>query len=448
MIHTVIELSRAWREAGVNFSVANGHDSFPDTLGRDIDFVVEPSQIKLAVERTVAVMEQEGWKVVVRTRAELVQCIGIRPEDSKSLIIDHFPGMRWGPAWLVESPRPVETSGPFPLDPWVTFVKRVLLHVLTSPAPKFSRHPDRLELSEGERSAAADRLPSLVGADLAIRLLNAVSGRDVQALQELTPLLRRALTVTSFRRTPARALHASVQWATTRLTLAADRPLAPIVAIVGPDGVGKTSVLKELAHQAKERIGCHAVHIRHWRPGVLPPLGGLAGKTIPTGSAPPRRKTGRFGSLRTMYYALDYLFGYYLRDRRESADFQLLLYDRCALDMCVDPVRFGIRSGKLMRRLWPMLPKPNLVVLLTDEPARIRARKAELTEAEIAEQLRTWMEFADRGQVHLVLQVDRSPAQLAEAITDQIIDRFLVMNSNFVRGSEPQERVARELSTP
>ena len=365
-----------------------------------------------------SVLEQHGWRVVVQTYAELVQHFGIGPSGSESLIIDLFPGIRWGPVWLVEQPAASHDIDGFRVDPWVSFVKRVLLHVLVAPGPKFSVRPDRLELSDAERSAASIRLPRLVGSELAARLIATVQQQDVAGLEALRPHLRRSLVVSSVREAPLRALRTTVQWATMRMTFATTRRVMPTVSIVGPDGVDRIPVLAEVARQARERLRCPRVTVRQGRPGILPQLGGAVETPSRTPVVPARRTASRLGPIRTAYYALDFLLGHVLRDRRISVDLGLVVYEQGALDMYVDPVRYGLASGSMMRPLLRVLPQPDLIVLLYDEPDRIRERKLELEGAEIKRQLDLWMRFAATGAVHMVLPVDSDPPALAQRIVN------------------------------
>ena len=429
MIEIVRAIAQSWNRSEINYAVANGLENYPRRLGRDIDVVVDPRHLQAASDTVGSILKGNGWHVVVRRWTEMVQHIGISQQTGETLIIDLFAGLRWGPTWLVERPAASLSADVFPVDPWVSFVKRVLLHVLVAPVPKFSRHSGRLALTEEEGAAVSKRLPQLIGSDLASRLTSAMQDRDITELEALRPKLRKALVAGAFRKQPIQAVRTAGQWATTRIAIAARSPAMPIISIVGPDGVGKSSVLAEVAQQAKDRLGCTEVVVRHWRPSVLPRLGSYVGRPSHDASTPPRRTAGRFGLLRTGYYALDFLFGYYLRDRRISAGLGLVVYDRGALDMYVDPLRYGLKSGRLMRFFTRFLPRPDLIVLLYDTPERIRARKAELEEAEIKRQLDLWMRLVAKGEVDMVVEVNSSPPALAKQIVERLTSVFVCKNS-------------------
>jgi hypothetical protein len=134
------------------------------------------------------------------------------------------------------------------------------------------------------------------------------------------------------------------------------------------------------------------------------------------------------GAARLAYYWVDFTIGRILKDTRDSGRQRLVLYDRCALDMAVDPLRYGLSSRRGARLLWKLTPRPDRVVLLFDDPARIAARKSELDRDEIARQLREWLELARQGQVDTIIRVDASPEELARRVSDVVIGAFVEKN--------------------
>jgi len=198
-----------------------------------------------------------------------------------------------------------------------------------------------------------------------------------------------------------------------------------IVAFVGPDGAGKSSIIAELTSALSGDFPL--ITVRHWRPGLLPPLRRLAG--YPTHmkrpiTQMPRRQPGRMSALRLLYYWLDFALGHFVRDRPLVARGGLVLYDRCALDVMVDPSRYGLASTRWQRPLWRCLPRPDLTVLVDDNPESIAERKSELPASEIARQLGQWRELHNVGAVNIRLPASGNVQHRASVITRLIRDRI------------------------
>lgn len=217
-------------------------------------------------------------------------------------------------------------------------------------------------------------------------------------------------------------------------------PIRPVrIALVGPDGVGKSTTISALEDWFREALPRVAFEVRQWRPNLLPDLGAFLGKpSAPGEKTPPRRKAGRFQLVRLCYYFLDFLIGSWWKDRLRAPAASLIVYDRCALDMYVDPVRFGLKSAFGTRLLYKLTPRPDLTILLYDHPERIWQRKQELTRPEMAEQLATWLKLAGSGEVQAVIRVDAGPAVVAARILNLVLDAIVRKNGLAPRaGAEP-----------
>lgn len=205
--------------------------------------------------------------------------------------------------------------------------------------------------------------------------------------------------------------------------LALKRPVR--LALVGPDGVGKSTAIGLLQRWFAEQVPELSFEVRQWRPSLLPDLGVFIGKpSKPASKTPPRRKPGRFHLVRLFYYFLDFLIGSWWKDRVRSPAAALIVYDRCALDMYVDPVRFGLRSRFGTRLLWRMTPRPDVLVLLHDDPERIWQRKRELQRHEMAEQIATWFDLVRTGDVDGVIRVDSEPEEIAARLRNIVLDKL------------------------
>jgi thymidylate kinase len=169
------------------------------------------------------------------------------------------------------------------------------------------------------------------------------------------------------------------------------------VALCGPDGAGKTSLSAQLAAWAD--LHFNGVVRLHWRPGVLPRLGALAGREDPDPSRPHQASPSdlALSVVRLLYYWLDQLLGYGATIARRRRAGALVLLERGYWDMAVDPRRYRIQTpGSLVYILGRLLPQPDLTVVLVAEPHVLARRKDELPEQEIGRQLAAWRQLAGR----------------------------------------------------
>jgi len=216
---------------------------------------------------------------------------------------------------------------------------------------------------------------------------------------------------------------------------------APTIVFCGPDGVGKSTVIKLLSISLKD--GYSDVVIRNWRPGLLPRLGSLLGKPPETvltndGLILPRRKAGKMQLLRVIYYLLDFWLGFIFKDRADTIAGRVVLYDRGNLDTLIDPVRYGLKENSFLKFFINCVPKPGTSILYYDDPENIFSRKPELTVAEIKTQLQKWLIFVNRGLVDAVIKIDSEPNVIARR-TQDFIESTIKRNQN--DSYTPQEQL-------
>lgn len=431
----------AWNEAGIRYAAIHGLEGYPEAVGRDLDVLVHHRDVRVALETARRVFRNYFDDVVRPPPTWGERLIGVRGTGSSLTVLElHLTTeIRWRNVVLAATPHPSACVGAFSRDPWAAFAKRVVLPTLASGGEPFRERPDQLFVTDQEMQGASTRLREIVGTETTRRLLRAAEDCDPATMETLAGELRRNARLRAWQQRPLSSIAALVRSASRYASLPF-RPCAPIVAVVGPDGMGKSSLLAAMAHGDSNLF--NGIVIRHWRPELLPSLGNLMGRDDglerdPHGRVIPRRQAGRFRWLRLGWYALDQLLGTILKDRVAAARQQLVLYDRCFLDMAVDPLRYGLSSGRGVRMLWRLLPKPDRVVLLTDEADRVFERKPEIPPAEIARQLDVWHGWAEDGIVGPIIRVDAEPKEMAERLMTHVMAALIELNSDRKRDDRP-----------
>lgn len=426
-------IAQEWNEAGVDYAVAHGLEKYPTSLGRDLDIVVSSEHQKKSFSFLVSILNNQGYSVAVDKKpwAWWIVGVGNFSGEIRAIEVDFIRYMNWGPALLITSPHASYKKGPFKIDPWSSFSKRILIQVLGGNIDKFRHKMNELCLNEEERAIIKQKLPEYLDSTLSQKLIEAIEDKNLEVLKNLRPKLKRQFLLKTLIRHPLSSFGMVFRWIRNELVLSVfANPGAPNVAIVGPDGVGKSTVLNIVRKELKAKLPFTNITLRHWRPGLLPPLSRLIkGHTDETPEAViPRRTPGKFMLIRLFYYFIDFVLGWHVKDKPMLAKLNMILYDRCALDMAVDPVRYGLSSARGAESLWRLAPKPDMVILLYDDPVRIHRRKPELQVEEIDRQLKKWLVYYQKGWVNAVIKVDASPEVIAGRIQHLVVEAFIQKN--------------------
>lgn len=174
------------------------------------------------------------------------------------------------------------------------------------------------------------------------------------------------------------------------------RPAGLTVAVLGPDGAGKSAVCAALAQLPRASLPFKQVESRHLYRRVLPLLSELRKGQLRTSPAAPATVHNPHGkrphptliSCFTLAYgAIDQWLSWLFCTRWKQAQNALLLHDRHMVEVRIDPKRFRFGGPKWLSRLITrLIPKPDLVLVL-DAPAELlQSRKQEVPLAETARQ--------------------------------------------------------------
>ena len=240
-------------------------------------------------------------------------------------------------------------------------------------------------------------------------------------------LLRRTLLWTACVRAPMAFCSGVVgfQWSKVKRIF---RPSGLVIAVLGTDGAGKSTIIHAIAPVlAAATHG--ALFVKHLRPGLLPPLARMKGKKEPRngpvidphGSRP----SGAIGSLcRLAYLLIDYSIGYWIVIRPTIARRPaIVLFDRYAYDMAIDPRRFRIDLPvRCIRWFLRLAPRPDLIFCLHGDPTVIARRKGELPVAEIGRQTQALLDFAANESRAIVVSTEGTVEQARDQVLTALLE--------------------------
>jgi len=200
-------------------------------------------------------------------------------------------------------------------------------------------------------------------------------------------------------------------------------PTGAHVVLLGPDGSGKSTIISCLT--AALAPAFRRVSSQHLAPALVRGVGATCRVTLPH-SRHPRSLIGSLA--KAAYWFLDYTLGYYAKIRPALARSTLVLFDRYLVDALVDPRRYRYGGPRwVLRLIWSLVPKPDLVILLDAPAVVLRARKQEVSLVETQRQRDDYRQLAETlPNAHVVgaaQPVDRVVAAAGTILLDFLTSR-------------------------
>ena len=271
------------------------------------------------------------------------------------------------------------------------------------------------------------------GSDAALIIEACRSGHWAQVRSDLVRLRRSMLR----RWGRARPGNVIAYWAgdVKRRLRRALHPTGMTVVVLGPDGVGKTSVIGEVGRALAPAF--RATRQYHLRPRFGRGPAGSGVVTDPQGN-PPR---GRLLSCaKAALWMADYYISYLIDILPRLIRSTLVLFDRHYCDILVDPRRYryaGPRWLAAMLSRWAFLGDPIVICLDAPEDVILK-RKREVPRHEVARQREAYRRLAERLPRSHVVDAARPLANVAADVTRIVLHTLAARTAARLElGSDP-----------
>lgn len=432
---------KALTQSGTPWLVLRNYEGLPwKNPSKDIDIGIEQSRLRQAEIVVERVMQDHGFdrkETAVFQWGRCTSYFGVVGGDAVSIKIDLMDGFSWRTAGLFDTARLIRRAVPHSFflipDPTDDATLMWLKPLMTGGFVKQAYVPGIAKGVLSDPARFRSNLDRLFRKDLAERVWQHLERGDYEALTAH----RKQLSWNAWSREvsthPLRSVGNALSYVFWELLRRTRRPRATFFAVLGPDGVGKTTFINALRDrlatlQAKEP---ETIDVRHFRPRLLPNINQLltrkpeaVGEFNNPHNAPAAAMPSSF--LRIAYYSLDYIVGYWAQVRGRIIRGRTMIFDRYFYDFIVDPRRSRLSLPSWASKLFLyLIPKPDLVFVLNASATDIYRRKQELQPDEIERQLTGYRKLSDKEPSRFVpLDAIQSPEAMADVAVTEIVARL------------------------
>jgi thymidylate kinase len=440
---TLLAVFEALERADIAYCVTHGYEGYPQRIKSDVDCIVSP---EVRPRQLAALLHDNriGAEVVCVRGAYFVLAVRNADRPRSFLDLDFSADYQLGDLVFV--------TGELVLD------SRRRRQPLWVPAPslEFACYLIRRVVKSSLNDEQGSRLSALYwedpagcrrqvtgfwGVGSAALILDAASSGDWGPVRRMLGPLGAEARRHALVRHPWRALG---NWSrrTGRRARLACRPEGGLdIIFLGVDGAGKSSVIRIVHEQWAGAFARTADY--SFPPRVLGRL--LRRPQGPPG--PPHAEPPR-SFLASVTRAVGYWFvystlGYYVTVHPAVARSTLVLHDRHLVDALVDPLRYRYTGPlRLLRLIWRLVPKPDLVILLDADPEVLEARKRELPLDEMVRQRAAYVSLVRTMTYGHIVDAGR-PLKLVVDDVNDIILRLLDARIARRFGLAPSNRMTR-----
>jgi|GEM_PF-303509 Sugar transferases involved in lipopolysaccharide synthesis len=395
----------------ISYAILDRYQVLPGPPGSNIEYAVADSDLPRIAPLLFRFARARGWVVAQQVQREVFSfySVVIDPGDPKNyLALDVRSYLTGGPRVLLRDSVLLE-------DRW----RNQDGYFMASPA---SEYIYVLAKGLGDDSRIAERLPRLKalasldpqGAQARFIEVFGETGRSLEdwfaeplpTWEPLRRLLRErhrfrlALVILEGRRKAGRLL----------------RPPGLHIAVLGPDGAGKSTLIENVRGVVGPCFGDWKVFkflpdlFHRIEPGIEPD---------PHGRAP---RSHLVSWAKVVYYFGDSWLGWLLVVLPGRAKNTCIAFDRDFEDLLVDERRYLVQgSGTLARVLRAFLPHADATFILEADPQVIHARKPELSVTELETQQAAYRRLAASTRRYRLISAARPPNEVADEVSREII---------------------------
>ncbi|MCD7824007.1 MAG: hypothetical protein LUG86_08365 [Oscillospiraceae bacterium] len=385
---------KAFEKDNIKFCVLRNADEVEYGDAHDIDMTADADRLVDVENIMLRVAGECGWKIHIKTGSSKdkinIKCYHFyfADENLKEIHIAHFdvfPTFAWNGYVLLENASFIDnidsSSVIHKADPAVEAVTKLFIRLLHNGYIKSKYKEYISDVFSSHEKSVKTLMENFLDADTVKFVYQGVMNSEWTKIEE-----QRDRIVKSIQKS---ARKSKISYYKYLLKKAKDKP-GLMVAFEGTDGSGKSTIIDGLEQVLENSFPKGMFDYNHWRPGVIvKKKGGASGESIVVTEPHAKKPYGRIKSfLKFMLFNFDYLFGYWLKVRKQLSKGHLVVFDRYYYDYYMDKIRYRLSiSDKVLDFFKFMIPKPDVTFLLIGDPQVLYERKKEIDVSEIEEQI-------------------------------------------------------------
>ena len=256
------------------------------------------------------------------------------------------------------------------------------------------------------------------------RIVSGIKSSDVNSMLTILPQLKKGM------KRRERISLRNIIGEFVRLVGRVMRPTGLMVVMLGPDGVGKSSVGDGVFNTQKAVFSGQQERI-HLRPRIIKRKdSGSRDSVTVTDPYADESRGGVASSAKIIFFLFDYIVGYLLVVWPLLVRNGFVIFDRYYYDLFLDPRRYRY-GGKiwLARFAGHFVPKPDLIIVFDASVDVIHARKQEVTAEQTELQRFSYRKFSEHEKNCSVINAEQPIEQVVRDV-NQVILGYLVKRNN------------------